>query len=495
MKRRWRECAAALGMASVFALLFMASNSPLFRAYGSDSAIFISIGRALAQGVTPYTGIFDHKGPVIFYINALAQVIAPGTGSIWVVELLCLYASLCALRRIAVSLRARPVWLVQLAYLLLFSLRLDGGNYTEEYCNLFILWAFAWMLELLCAETPRWRHALGIGAMFGLCAMTRLNNAMPIGGMVLVALAWMLCARRGAVMRSLVGMAAGVALVVLPFVLYFWLVGALPAFIYSAFEHNLMYTEVPRYTRKELILSTYGLYAVLCTLGAMAGTVLAWRPAREEPDKCALKEQSGVHVFLCANVCAAVMAGVSALLSHKGYPHYLLLCAPAGAIGVGAVLRGLARYPERNQWAAGAVLATGVACMLAFSGYKEISAARQLLANYPHYAEDCLELAANIPPEERGDVLGYRVEPKWYVASGIVPGRRIFFLQEILAQVDPALMEEILAMFAENPPRWLAIPRNLDITPPIDARVKALIDARYERVARNQYNALFRLVH
>jgi len=77
-----------------------------------------------------------------------------------------------------------------------------------------------------------------------------------------------------------------------------------------------------------------------------------------------------------------------------------------------------------------------------------------------------------------------------------VPVRRLFFLQEVLAWVDPMLMDELVDMFETNPPRWLSMALDRDYPPhlQIDPRVQELIDRRYEPVAANDYNELFRLV-
>ncbi len=474
-KSRWSACVVTFGMALAFSLAMLTANSPLFRAYGSDSAIFVTIGRAIAGGAVPYADIFDHKGPVIFYINALAQAVWPGTTSIWVMELLFLFASLRVIRRIADRLAVRGAWVVQLAYLALMGLWLDGGNYTEEYCNLFTLLALEWGLAFAQDPARPWRYPLGIGAMAGLCAMVRLNNALPIAGLVLALSAWLLLREPKAFWRGAAACAAGAALAVLPFVFYFAAKGALGDFYYGAFVHNVLYTQAPFFGRVELLLSKRGAFVALCALCAAA----------------ALLCRKDVRAYWWGILCAALLGGAGTLLSPKGYGHYLLICIPAALLGVAGVL-GAARDARRERTMRAAVCAAACAALL-WGGAAQIGSARALLAEYPRYTEECRELAAHIPFAERGDALGYRVEPKWYVASGITPARRIFFMQEILAQVDPALMRELLAMFEQHPPRWLALPINKDMTTPIDPRVMALIDAKYEKIAENDYNEIRRL--
>lgn len=63
----------------LMALLFVAFNSkstsPLFGYRFIDSDIFRYMGYALLQGKIPYTDLFDHKGLLLYWINALGLFI------------------------------------------------------------------------------------------------------------------------------------------------------------------------------------------------------------------------------------------------------------------------------------------------------------------------------------------------------------------------------------------------------------------------------------
>ena len=96
-----------------------------------------------------------------------------------------------------------------------------------------------------------------------------------------------------------------------------------------------------------------------------------------------------------------------------------------------------------------------------------------------------------VPEEERDRFFAYRVEPRWYVAAEALPCMRFYFLQEILGQADPAVMDEIVQTFDEEPPLWIVIYYNRPFSPPYDERVQEIFDTRYEFVdARGQYQLL-----
>ena len=75
----------------------------------------------------------------------------------------------------------------------------------------------------------------------------------------------------------------------------------------------------------------------------------------------------------------------------------------------------------------------------------------------------------------------------------MVPARRIFFMQEILGQANPAIMDEVVEMMRTDPPKWLVMFYNRPFSPPYDARVVEIVETRYEQVATNDYNQLLRL--
>ena len=48
-------------------------------------------------------------------------------------------------------------------------------------------------------------------------------------------------------------------------------------------------------------------------------------------------------------------------------------------------------------------------------------------------------------------------------------------------------------MMRTDPPKWLVMFYNRPFSPPYDARVVEIAEARYEQVATNDYNQLLRL--
>ena len=62
-------------VSAVFLLFASPYTTPLNRYYGYDSAFFLLIGKGIRHGMLPYLDLYDQKGPMIFYINALGYLL------------------------------------------------------------------------------------------------------------------------------------------------------------------------------------------------------------------------------------------------------------------------------------------------------------------------------------------------------------------------------------------------------------------------------------
>lgn len=114
----------------------------------TDSGVFLYIGDQILHGKIPYKDIWDHKPPLIFFINASALIL--GKGSVWGIylfEFLSIFTAgatgYLLLKRVfglLPSIVGTFFWLVSLVVVIY------GGNYPEEFVlpieffSLYIFW-------------------------------------------------------------------------------------------------------------------------------------------------------------------------------------------------------------------------------------------------------------------------------------------------------------------------------------------------------------------
>ena len=479
-----RGALIALALAVVFSLIFYTCNTPLGPAVGSDNAMYLTMGTALSQGYAPYSDIFDHKGPLLFILQAIPQLLSGGysTLAVFVQEVLFLWACLLVLARMARRLGVQAV-LVQLIYLAIYAPLTDGGNLTEEYANLFTLAGLDVMLgvfgEGLAGEAEKRLTvpALYMGALATLCFMTRANNALVLVGAAGALALYMIAAKRWAGLgRCVLGFMAGCVLVTAPIAVWLVSQGALSDAIYGSLLHNMMYAETQGQSRVHtLLFDGYGHYAIFMAALACLGAACAVVRTRRVP-------------LALAMVAGAACGGFAAFISHKFYNHYLMLSVPMAVLGAAQVLAFIRERMTRRLRGVCCAAAAASALALVVSGVQIHMQREADYAVMQTFAQDAQALYALVPEDEHDRFMAYRVEPKWYVAAQALPCMRFYFLQEILADADPAVMEEIVAEFEHDPPKWLVLFYNRPFSPPYDERVAEIFDTRYEFVdARGEY--------
>lgn len=278
----------ALNGIAVIALYFVVDyTSPLYPpTYAlQDAAIFRLVGKVWAQGGVPYADIWDHKGPLIFFVNMLGAALGDPIQGVFYVNLVIVAAAALLLWRVTVVAMPRSSTLARLLAfwftLAMFAAFLFGvWDLSETTCFPFLA-ASLWMALRDVAghrfmpgkseETSPHGSAFRVsmfrvsmvdayvqGLAFAACFLTRLTNAIVVVTVVL-ALVVMLALRRRWVelLRCVAMFIAGFATLTVPFVVYFAMHGAFGDFMYGTLWFNLSYTQGSNflsYGRKALLL-------------------------------------------------------------------------------------------------------------------------------------------------------------------------------------------------------------------------------------------------
>ena len=490
-----RQCKSALTLRGIlfilvasvcFSLIFFECNSPLGPSIGSDNAMYLTMGTAIARGYAPYSDIFDHKGPLLFILETIPQALSGGysTLAVFIQEWLFLFACLIILHRICADAGCKTPWLVLLIYLALNAPLVSGGNLSELYTNLFTLAGLFLILRVfdrggLPGARSLFLHAGGIGVMVMLCFMTRANNMLVLCCAVLgLTLALAIQRRPGAIGVCAGGFLLGSLAAAAPILLWLRHYGALGDAFYGAIIHNMMYAETDGIGRvTKLLHSSYGHLAMFIAAVACAGALLHGLHTRRFCVSLAL-------------IAGAAGAGIGAFISHKYYDHYLMLGTPTAAVGAALILSTLSSSVKARRTLA-AITAAACCATLCVFGSQAYDRRSADFSAMEQFTADAQALYAQVPEDERGSFMAYRVEPKWYVATGALPCMRFYFLQEILADADPRVMDEIVDTFETDPPQWLVIYYNRAFSPPYDPRVAEIFETRYAFVdAQGEYQLL-----
>lgn len=147
---------------------------------GYDPAVFEQMGLGMLQGRIPYVDLFDHKGFLLYIINAAGLWLSPGHVGIYLILSLAMSLTfLCWLRisdyLVDSSLRYFPPLIS-----LLFACLCDGGNMTENWSLLGVSIPILYLVRYVSGgQMMSILECFFIGICIGVAGNLRLNNAVP----------------------------------------------------------------------------------------------------------------------------------------------------------------------------------------------------------------------------------------------------------------------------------------------------------------------------
>lgn len=293
-----------------------------------DSAIFTYFGQQILRGKMPYTELWDHKPPLIFYFDALGLKIANGSmAGIWLLEFILFYlGSLILLRLLK---RQFPKWIsvTILALGMLHYVRvLDFGNYTEELSLFFVICAIG-----LYFSKNRQRSPLQFGLLNGLlCGLAFTSKQNTIGGWIalfLLTLAELFAEKKqeltGQFIKYWSLTALGFLLINAGWILYFALHNALEAYWDVAFRFNFIYSDRSTDSRFACAMTTLTFLPSVSPF--LLFGFLSWIPACGAFIKSA-KDFIQKNGLIAWAVLALPIELILAGLSGMNYQHYFILC-------------------------------------------------------------------------------------------------------------------------------------------------------------------------
>ena len=143
-----------------------------------DSSAFLYVGKVWAETGQAYVAAWDNKGPALFGLEALAQMLSPRLGlGAWILDILSYCGAVLilgsALRRMFDDVLAG--WSVLLVSATL-AVTVQMGNYTEGFC-LPLIAAGIW---LSAREKQNWLTWLACAGLILVAGLMRVNNAVGL---------------------------------------------------------------------------------------------------------------------------------------------------------------------------------------------------------------------------------------------------------------------------------------------------------------------------
>lgn len=469
-------------LAFTFLLAHSICTSPLFITLYSDSETFIVMGKLLLRGEVPYIDYFDHKGPVIFFIEALALQLHPDNRtSVFIFQFILLLILLCSmykmLRRYVNGVKSMIAILLTLCY---YAPVFCNGNLTEEYSLLFIFVPFYFALRFILEKeyVLSFAKMVIIGLCCGVLIWLRLNNMAVICACILLFfMDYYLKKDWLNVVRLVGGVSLGVMLVSVPILLYFYSVHALGEMLYSTFTFNFMYAENARYFGEGDSLSVPDIIRMIFlfsvpVLVLLVGTLCFYKKSRDT-------RVLFFSLFLIVITLVATLVGLSAL-------HYLIVALPLVMLGA---LYWFLSFENITKGKAYLLFALLFLVFIGLGALKFKQNKGKDIWEAKHTA-DVMEVLSNIPIEERDNLYAYGTSTSFINIAGTKPYIKYIFSQERHGATDPVIFEEINHMMEVRPPKWLVMEYRGRYYNPEFHEIK---DKKYDLYFQNETFDLYKL--
>lgn len=447
----------------ILMLLCSGFTSPLYPHYtGQDSSIFLTIAKGITKGKIPYTGLYDHKGPVFFWMEAAGYYFGGITG-VFFLQCLLLLCDVFFVDQISSLFHADNL-IVDLSFFSTFFFLFQHGNLTEEFSMPLILAGLYYELKYLMSEKDAHspKTAFFYGILVGFMAFIRLNNAVIVCALLLCITTLLIKKKLWINLLSNLAMGLlGLATIAGPICFYYYRRDALYEMIYGTFLHNLIYT---RYNTHYPILSSSLLYFVCLFIpGAFAFGIFftKWRSERNR---------------VYASLMFATAITYAMLAYTNVYMHYFMLGIPLFVTAAAATGGRLPAVELRKMRMAFLLHKknvikpkTGIAlvsliCIIAF--HILLSAISAFIPFYKTYLTDIAyneyslvrEGISVIPEEERDEVIGYNVQANFYYHADIVPCYKYFTFQKWMTTDRVNVNQEFMKYLMEEHPIWVVVP-------------------------------------
>ena len=225
-------------------------TSPLIHAISADSALFMTMGRAMRDGVVLYRDIFDHKGLYIFLINGIGAFLSRySLNGLFLVETITICTDAFLVYQIS-RLYLKPEQSMFTALLFTaFGMNyfvFIGGNLVEEYALPFQLLGIYLLCKYLSDSTnpahPA-RYMFLHGICGGFCLWLRANLVMMWIPFAFLVLGRELREKRFRNVWKNIGFGLlGIIVISVPVLLYGVLNNCVQEMFYAAFTFNFQYT-------------------------------------------------------------------------------------------------------------------------------------------------------------------------------------------------------------------------------------------------------------
>jgi len=299
-----------------------------------DSGIFIYISWELLHGKILYKDLWDHKGPIIFLLDALGLVLGGGSPQgVWLIEILSLTISgylgfkvLSSVFKVRAALFGTIIWLITLISIL------EQGNLTEEYALPFQFLALYIFSKLSATKEILKRFILHffLGVSCGITFLLRANLiGIWIAIFIILSIERFYHKQYRILFYEYISILAGLFIAVLPFLIYILHYNILEEAISAIWNYNRIYTNVSITSKLESSFNTINYLgssgANICIIFGFLFSIYAIKYNMVNYEQ---------NLLIKTNILGFITTIILSGLSGRFFAHYSIAYLPVLAITI-----------------------------------------------------------------------------------------------------------------------------------------------------------------
>ena len=474
------EIVGVIVLACLFCLKFSLTTSPFYNIQGQDSACFYLFGKYWSEGFLPYISLWDHKGPLIFFINLIGHTLTGSKIGVFIIQCLSLSVFLYfTLRTFRLYFSSLVSWGLTAITLCWLACSYEGGNLTEEYLLPFLSMGFfqvcRWFdqRETLNPSFPS-STAFLFGLILGISFLTRLTNALSSCG-VMLGIGLILIGEKQwrQLFRIILFYILGFVVIVLPFCLYFYLHEALDEMLYGTLVYNITFLDksyngsiLSRFMRKDFLLFT--IMAVNC-YGLLFLSIFNFF-SKSSDRKRAL-------VWFCSCALLALW-----YLNGNMDAHYRTITVPFFPVLMVEIQRTRQRIPR-------VLIGIVTACLLIGPAFQTI---RKWNSFVDYYDDEKILTSLKeyvmgyVPDNQLDSFIGYNCLTGIYLTLDVRPCYSHFSFQRAQTAKSTVLLNDVLREFGSKQAKYILVNGDASTIQPI-------LDESYQAMPSNPDYPLYRL--
>src|SRR5688500_1049089 len=320
-----------------------------------DSGVFLYMGWRFLSGDIPYKDVWDHKPPLIYFIDAIGLSLTPDSmWGVWLLQFIFIFLTFFLVYKILdreFGIVAALAGNIILASGLLTIL--EQGNVTEEYALVFQALCF-WLFIRAHRDNFPIRASFWIGIIGGLAFNFKQTTIGVWIAYALILLAVRISQRKSP-LPDFLSLVAGWIIPSMIVVLYFASQNALRDYWEQAFLYNFAYIGKHDGIRR-LIPVVFKGFMLLSQGGAVYLAALGWLAGL---GYICVNRRAPLHPFILIALVNLPIEVILITISGRSIIHYYLTLLPVMAILTGILIYAVPRLLEKftnssiqkaNQW-------------------------------------------------------------------------------------------------------------------------------------------------